>query len=429
ESVDTAAERVAATPRRPTATPDGRLEIVPPSGADSAARGVQSGASGAGTGSELRAELTQTREDLAAREAEVSELRSQLAELDQQQADSQRLIQMQDSQMKALQDRLGQPAPAPPPAPEATASAAAVAAGTAPAAEDVSKPWYLNPLVWGGGGLVLVLAGLVLALRGRRTASPMPLPGRRISDDDALHASLASSHSESAVADQAQAEEEEATPVDGDQTRLEEAVASRPDDLETHISLLRHLYARGDKARYDAAAQAMRDRVRSTLDPRWREAVVMGVAISPANPLFSQAGWNSPRFGDTGVMPAAPPTAAAAVDIPDLDDPDPVVAAAPAPAVEDQDDDWDRLTLAASGVTTSAADPEPDLYDAVTLEPVATEAAAADGDDGSDTKIELAKAYLDIGDIEGAKGMLEEVIAEAGPSGRTEAERLLKEIG
>ena len=35
------------------------------------------------------------------------------------------------------------------------------------------------------------------------------------------------------------------------------------------------------------AAQAMRDRVRSTLDPRWREAVVMGVALSPDNPLFS----------------------------------------------------------------------------------------------------------------------------------------------
>jgi len=55
---------------------------------------------------------------------------------------------------------------------------------------------------------------------------------------------------------------------------------------------------------------------------------------------------------------------------------------------------------------------------------------AADGDDdGSATKIELAKAYLDIGDVEGAKGMLEEVLAEAGPAGRAEAQRLLKEIG
>src|SRR5690606_7814664 len=50
-------------------------------------------------------------------------------------------------------------------------------------------------------------------------------------------------------------------------------------------------------------------------------------------------------------------------------------------------------------------------------------------DDASATKIELARAYLDIGDVEGAKAMLEEVIAEAGPAGRAEAEKLLKEIG
>ena len=56
-------------------------------------------------------------------------------------------------------------------------------------------------------------------------------------------------------------------------------------------------------------------------------------------------------------------------------------------------------------------------------------APVAEGDDGSETKIELAKAYLDIGDIDGAKGMLEEVLAEAGPAGRAEAQRLLKEIG
>jgi pilus assembly protein FimV len=59
----------------------------------------------------------------------------------------------------------------------------------------------------------------------------------------------------------------------------------------------------------------------------------------------------------------------------------------------------------------------------------AAPAVADEGDDGSATKIELAKAYLDIGDVEGAKGMLEEVLAEAGPAGRAEAARLLKDIG
>ena len=430
ESVDTAPEAVAATPRRPTPTPDGRLEIVPPSGDEADARGLQSGASGTGTGSELRAELTQTREDLAAREAEVSELRSQLTELEQQQADSQRLIQMQDSQMKALQDRLGQPAPTPAPTPAPAAAASAVAVDAAPAEEVAATPWYLNPLVLVGGGLVL-LGGLVLALRGRRTASPMPSTTRRISDDDALHASLASNRLDPEPEDVGpEGDEDVEAPIPVDETsRLVAAVEARPDDLETHISLLRHYYARGEEAEYEVAAQAMRDRVRSTLDPRWREAVVMGVALSPANPLFSQAGWNSPRFGDTGVMPAAPAAApVVAQDVPDLDAPA-SDAAVPAPSTDDHDDDWDRLTLAASGVSSDSTDAADDFYDGVTIAPVATEPGAADADDGSGTKIELAKAYLDIGDIEGARGMLEEVVAEAGPVGRAEAERLLKDIG
>ena len=57
-----------------------------------------------------------------------------------------------------------------------------------------------------------------------------------------------------------------------------------------------------------------------------------------------------------------------------------------------------------------------------------TGAASAD-DDASATKIELAKAYLDIGDVDGARGMLEEVVAEGSPAVRAEAERLLREIG
>jgi pilus assembly protein FimV len=50
-------------------------------------------------------------------------------------------------------------------------------------------------------------------------------------------------------------------------------------------------------------------------------------------------------------------------------------------------------------------------------------------DEASATRIELAKAYLAIGDLEGARSMLEEVLAEGGPDARGEAARILKEIG
>lgn len=451
------AESVAEAPSRPAARPgpsapaDGRLEIVPPSGSEQAARGVQSGASGAGTGAELRAELTQAREDLAARQSEVAELRSQLTELDEQQADSERLVELQDSQLQALQERLGQPEPvaAPEPAPAPADTAAADAPAPAPA--PVATPWYLNPLVLAGAGLVL-LGGLVLALRGRRNKAPLPVPSRRISDDDAVRASLpgaARAAPAEAPADEAEDEAAAESGVDENLLRLQKALRERPTDLEAHIGLLRYHYARGEAAEYERAAQAMRIQVRSTLDPRWREAVVMGASLVPGNALFSQAGWNAPRFGDTGVMAAtgkpaaaAPPAPATAADLDDLDAIAP--AAAPASAPLDQDEDWERVTSGGAGVRLTAPEPEPAIEPVpgpvVEAEPDFSAAPdyasdfdaapAADGDDdGSATKIELAKAYLDIGDVEGAKGMLEEVLAEAGPAGRAEAARLLKDIG
>ena len=49
-------------------------------------------------------------------------------------------------------------------------------------------------------------------------------------------------------------------------------------------------------------------------------------------------------------------------------------------------------------------------------------------DDAVGTKLELAQAYIDMGDSEGAKSMLEEVIAEGNEQQKQEAEKLLKTI-
>ncbi|MDA3830991.1 hypothetical protein PEC18_35615 [Paucibacter sp. O1-1] len=42
--------------------------------------------------------------------------------------------------------------------------------------------------------------------------------------------------------------------------------------------------------------------------------------------------------------------------------------------------------------------------------------------------MDLAKAYLDMGDPDGAKSMLEEVMAEGSESQKSEARKLLAEI-
>ena len=72
-----------------------------------------------------------------------------------------------------------------------------------------------------------------------------------------------------------------------------------------------------------------------------------------------------------------------------------------------------------------------EAVDAPDYEVAADDADAAGQDDLDDavaTKLELARAYLDIGDTDGARGMLQEVIDEGGPAQQAEARRLLDEI-
>ncbi len=409
----------AATPRvaanKPRAS---RLEIVPPSG--KAARGTQSGAAAGAGGTELRAELVEAKEDLAARNSEVTDLKTQIAELEKLNADRQSMIDVQNSDMKALQERLkqleeqkaGTPVVAAAAAPAETPADTAAAPAVTPTSE--VTPLYLNPYVLGGGAIVLI-GGLVLLLRrSKRTDDELPEPaGRRISEDADLRASLAQTRVGKAmpavepvvlpvaVAESTVLAAAPVEPVDRELDTLRAGVASRRQDLEAHLSLLRLLHSRGNAADYEIAAQAMRTQVPSTMDPRWREAVIMGASLMPGHPLFSQAGWNSARL-------------------------DPEPTRVPEPVALPPEDDGLTFDIVddAAAEDSFSADTQP--LSAVDL-PAIDEPAGAD--DASATRIELAKAYLDIGDLEGARSMLEEVLVEGSPAARATAEQILREIG
>ena len=480
----------AAKPSKPRRT---HLEIVPPAG-KSSARSVESGAAAGAGGTELRAQLTQAREDLAASKAESAELRSRVSDLEKQQADRQRLIDLQSSQLKELQDRLHQlesektaaaaaPVPQPVPAPASSASSATasapvvtapapsmptpvkpaekppVAPESAPAAEPEAAPWYTSYYAMGGGALVLI-AGLVFVLRRlTRKSENGDAPSRRISEDDALRASLAATRKKPATPAEEASPAPAAAAVDKEAQTLAAAVRNKPQDLEAHLSLLRYYHSHGDAVAYESAAQAMRMQVASTTDPRWREAVVLGAALLPGHPLFSQAGWNAPRFNETetpargmeSLPPAEEKRAPAA--------PAPAAAAAKAVSVtEASDEEWNRAmgkpatpppTVATPAVAPAAKpalapapaipapapapvpEPEPEMSFSAPAEMDIhrSEAEVLAEDEASATRIELAKAYLDIGDLEGARSMLEEVMADGGPAAKSVAERILKEIG
>lgn len=151
------AAQAGAAPR----TAEARLEIVPPSAAGGQQAGVRSGIQAGGEGEmlrqEMQQELLQNRETLAAREAEVLELKARVADLERLQAQQARLIELKDSEMAAVEERL--------------ASASEATAETPPVAEQAGAglPW-----LW--VGLALVAVAVVAWLLGRRSPKATPRP-------------------------------------------------------------------------------------------------------------------------------------------------------------------------------------------------------------------------------------------------------------
>lgn len=474
---------------------DARLEIVPPSGDDSTAtQAGQSGASAGGTGSDVRAELTRSREDLTARAAEAEDLRSRVGDLEKLNADQRKLLELRDSELAALQQRLqaleereavasGQPAAADAAAAETqapadtTAAAADVAPGAAatetasalppetpsalppempsalppdtstpatavqpappppaaaapaeptppaPAAVPVSEAEPLWQRPWFLGGLGVIAAGLAaLLLLRRRQAAPRGTFSRRLYDSETLAAGVAAARAEAAPDEderRAPAASAFAAMDQANEDRvaaLQAAVEARAYDLDRHHALLRHHYERADADAFAAAAEAMHGHVAEVRDRHWQAVVSMGEELVPRHPLFER------RSAHADAM-------AIAADPAETFAPASEAAASPAADVQDDDDSWQPASPAWVIQTEPAHAEARDEFAAPSDDvPLATPGYSDFAEDAAATKLELARAYLDIGDVEGARGMLDEVVTEGSPGQRGEAQRLLAEI-
>lgn len=137
----------------------GRLRIVPTVGAMNNA-GSQSGASDAGKGSELRAETGVAQEELEAKQLEITNLRSQLDEAGKLQVESKRLIELQNTQIKQLTQRMQEI--------EKAGTATETTSGWPIITEGIQHaPWYMSPFAL-LGGLLLIAVLLGFALKRRR---------------------------------------------------------------------------------------------------------------------------------------------------------------------------------------------------------------------------------------------------------------------
>jgi pilus assembly protein FimV len=152
----------------------------------------------------------------------------------------------------------------------------------------------------------------------------------------------------------------------------------------------------------------------------------------PGHSLFGQAGWNAPRFDHPAGAPAAATVVPSDADVA-AGRAEPVrVFDAPAADYESalrkespllrEEPDTAELNLDDHATVFG------DRFGAPPADIHRSEAEVMVEDEGSATRIELAKAYLDIGDVDGARSMLEEVLIEGGPSAKAEAGRILRDL-
>ena len=260
---------------------------------------------------------------------------------------------------------------------------------------------------------------------------------------------------------------------------LREAINKNPDRHEIRIKLLEIFAARRNTAEFEAAAGELYAALGNKTSPLWAKACEMGRSIDPTNPLYGGAQAEASPGATAATVAATAAVAGGAVTFADEPaaarpvppPPSPPPAAEPAPAFEpvadtsplDFESAGDVLDFEASPAapapTAAAADPLdidtqglkfelPDLD----LPAMNDQSAASDLDAGGarydfggfdldlggggegeldevGTKLDLARAYVEMGDKEGAREILNEVLAEGSDSQKADAKGLMSALG
>ena len=255
-------------------------------------------------------------------------------------------------------------------------------------------------------GVALFLIGLLALMRFLRKPKPVELT---TGDGDVL---VEDAHHYGEVPFESEAE-------------LLDALAQHPGDPELSLKLLRMYYAERDASKFEAAAEAMYAHIADPTQPEWREVKAMGEDLVPHNPLFGGSD-DLGNYMHESVTPADHASASTSDDNFDLGGFD----ADGTPAAEESFD-FDL---------TDRAAPTPAVVEPVVVAPVVVAAAPTlvptskpsddffAGEDTIGTKLDLARAYLDMGDPEGARSMLDEVMSEGNDTQKGEARKLLAEI-
>jgi pilus assembly protein FimV len=279
-----------------------------------------------------------------------------------------------------------------------------------------------NPL-WLGLGAALLALLAFFGLRGRRSTDTefqesILQSSSRISDEHLTDFSETqvrsadlhdSSLSEFAVSDMADSvDNNEANPVaEADvylaygrfqqaEELLKEALSNDPDNEELNLKLLGVYEASGNTDGFDNHARDILTHLGDHEHPMWKKVAAMGLVLCPNNPIYNPDGSTSANASESVVS-----------DLPTIDDVPEIVADN---TVEFTADKIEAKSTGNSDATNVTADGKLTDLDEIS------------------TKLDLARAYIDMGDPEGARNILSEVIEEGNDDQRNEANGILEKL-
>lgn len=224
------------------------------------------------------------------------------------------------------------------------------------------------------------------------------------------------------------------------------------DDL--NLKLLEVFTATRDQAAFDEHARGLLERFGDSSHPVWEKVAEMGRELSPANALYQAGAADGEQVAPLSSHDQAP------VDEQDADEVDAEGLDFDIDLSFDPSADADQPDSAAFDPSADATQPDPGAFDpepaddAIPVEPdvladdnalefdlegfdfeAANEVADEPPGDGqlSDldevaTKLDLARAYIDMGDPDGAKSILDEVMEEGSDDQKDEARDIMTQM-
>ncbi len=195
---------------------------------------------------------------------------------------------------------------------------------------------------------------------------------------------------------------------------VKEALESEPGRDDLDLKLLEIYQAAGQDDEFDAHAQSVLERLGDSEHPLWKRVSEMGVSVNPRNPVYALG----PAVGAAGE--AAWTNAATERPEPSADEPD-------MSDVLDSADIPPAIVSGAGAMADNSLEFDLEGFDLGDDEGEAGDGELADMDEVS-TKLDLARAYIDMGDSDGAKSILDEVIEEGTEEQRSEAHDILQRL-